>query len=1328
MTQLTKENITNLYLYGTLSTPNNLVDSGLIRPAANNIRESNDPSIEVEVPEFMVTGGGRFAIPSQFDLIRKFFNLNIVTQPMLPPINVPIPIPPNPIDPDTGELIPYDKFQINDLINDGQFFGWDMQQFNYDDSSLEGGIDDFLDRVWVYNSMVFKISDGAEFFVDDEDNRWIKNLAIEPLINPNENLRENFDFASDDLGTTFANSLVLPSIDPSGIGRRVWIDFVDADLLPRIERYDQSDFEQDRLKNEQWEIPTAAGFAKINSLKDEFLSNLFDDGIIRFLDGNKPILYGTLGADNMSVVQDVTTGGTPTLHEFKDNGAILVAGEGADILRGSLYDDILMGDEGNDKLYGQPFLTDATKGSDIFEGGVGNDAINGSKGNQDVAVFSDDYVNNDESLNYSIETVKSEFAGIVETITTISHIAGTQTDGIDTLEDIEFARFKDTILPIPLKDGVENTVSIEIPSTETNINPNDPPTPTHLALASPISMLDGDVEYTVNYSIIPQDTQYNIAFIIDTSNSMETAELQATKDAYINLTNYFIDNEIAENSNFAVINFSRYATLNANLTADEAIATIQGLTASTNAIEGTKYTDALDKAFQFFTQSPLNLSKLGNIAFFTSDGKSQHNFADPNDVSYVYNAAFLRSVANVQAFGIDDGTNGAGAVTQSQLDFVDSDNGVIVSEALKLSEAFSKSGLIDNIDTIDILKDGQVIQTIQANELTDSPLGVSFEGTIDELDVSLGAENIITAQASFVDGTSSPGSDFIVASGLTPSDVDPLTNIANGSPEDDELALNPLDLGAEGGSGDDSIIGNKYSNILNGGEGNDTILGHEGDDTITPGNGRDRVNGGDGIDTVVYEDQLLAATVFSQAGKITNVDGTDTLTNIEFIQFSDFRISAETLEIVPILSGSNITVIEGNSENSVAQFTLNLDTPAPVDVLFDYTTVDGDAIAGEDYLATSGQITIAAGETNATVAVEVIADTVFELDETFGLNLSNISGATFADNATEYTLLANIENDDIEPPAPTSCNPTTGDDDLTDCATTGDDTINGLAGNDTIVGLGGHDSLNGQANNDSLNGGNGNDTLIGSNGDDTLIGAGGDDSLTGSNDNDSLVGSNGNDTLNGGNGADILLGQNDEDRLIGSNGRDTLNGGNGADILFGQNDDDVLNGGGGNDILNGGIGADSLFGQNDDDRLVGNDGNDTLNGGTGNDSLFGQNNDDKLVGSDGNDTLNGGTGNDSLFGQNDDDKLVGGLGLDSLTGGAGNDRFVLVSGVTADRDIIQDYQDGFDLLDLTGGLTFGNLTINQNEANTEIIETATNETLATLIGIDAVTIDSSDFV
>ena len=259
MTQLNRNNITNLYLYGQLSTPSNLVDSNIIRPKDNNIavREPGDTNIEVEVPEFMANGGGRFALPSQFELIQKFF------------------------DPNTS--IPagtYDKSTLNNLINNGKFFAWSMQQYSYDDSNLSGGVDDFLDRVWVYNSMFFQISNGTTFIVDANGNKRIENLAIEPYINPDVNERENFDFSSNDPLTILLNFIAGPSIDPSGIGRKVWIDFVDANLVPKILKYEKSDFEQDVLKNQKWEIGRIAGLRKLNSLKNDFIDGLFNDGVL----------------------------------------------------------------------------------------------------------------------------------------------------------------------------------------------------------------------------------------------------------------------------------------------------------------------------------------------------------------------------------------------------------------------------------------------------------------------------------------------------------------------------------------------------------------------------------------------------------------------------------------------------------------------------------------------------------------------------------------------------------------------------------------------------------------------------------------------------------------------------------------------------------------------------------------------------------------------------------------------------------------------------------------------------------------------------------------
>ena len=213
MTQLNRTNITNLYLYGQLSTPSNLLDDNLIRPEDNNIaiREANDTSIEVEAPEFMLNGGGRFALPSQFKLIQKFFDPNTSIQ--------------------AGT---YDKLTLNNLINNGKFFAWSMQQYRYDDSSQPNITDDFLDRVWVYNSMAFQIADNTQFIVDQNDNRRIENLAIQPYIDPNPNKIENFDFSSNDLQTIILNALVGQSIDPSGIGRKVWIDFIDINQIPRI--------------------------------------------------------------------------------------------------------------------------------------------------------------------------------------------------------------------------------------------------------------------------------------------------------------------------------------------------------------------------------------------------------------------------------------------------------------------------------------------------------------------------------------------------------------------------------------------------------------------------------------------------------------------------------------------------------------------------------------------------------------------------------------------------------------------------------------------------------------------------------------------------------------------------------------------------------------------------------------------------------------------------------------------------------------------------------------------------------------------------------------
>jgi Ca2+-binding RTX toxin-like protein len=502
-----------------------------------------------------------------------------------------------------------------------------------------------------------------------------------------------------------------------------------------------------------------------------------------------------------------------------------------------------------------------------------------------------------------------------------------------------------------------------------------------------------------------------------------------------------------------------------------------------------------------------------------------------------------------------------------------------------------------------------------------------------------------------------------------------------------QLYLNQIDLGANGDSGNDRIVGNKRDNILNGGDGNDTIIAHEGNDRINPGNGLDRIDGGDGIDTVDYSDRLYANSFLTKTGNIVVVENQDNLDNVEFVRYSDFRISTATLQVTPTLQGNDVNVTETKTGTTTAQFTLNLSTPAPVDVQFNYQTVDGDAVAGTDYIAKTGQITIPAGSTTATVEVEVIGDTQYnETTETFTLNLTSITGATFTDNETEYAIAANIEN------RPEDLN------------------LIGDSERNTLIGGQGNDSIDGKANNDYLAGEAGNDTLIGGNGIgiDTLIGGSGNDTLNAGEGNDFLEGQAGNDTLNGNIGNDNMIGGTGNDSYIVNATGDvvtetsnipteidnvtstvTYTLGNNLENLI-LTSTGIINGTG-NSLNN------TLTGNSANNTLNGLDGNDTLNGNAGNDNLVGGNGDDTyLVDAVGdivtetnttpteidtvesnithtlnnnleNLTLTGtgiinGTGNtlnNILIGNSANNQLNGSTGDDTMTGGAGNDTYLV---------------------------------------------------------------------
>jgi uncharacterized repeat protein (TIGR01451 family) len=110
------------------------------------------------------------------------------------------------------------------------------------------------------------------------------------------------------------------------------------------------------------------------------------------------------------------------------------------------------------------------------------------------------------------------------------------------------------------------------------------------------------------------------------------------------------------------------------------------------------------------------------------------------------------------------------------------------------------------------------------------------------------------------------------------------------------------------------------------------------------------------------------------------------------------------------LSITDVTAQEGNSGTTNFIFTFNLTQPAgPGGVTIAYSTANGTATSGSDYVGDSGSVTIPQGSNSVTLIVAVNGDTMPEPDETFFVNITSATGATVSDAQG----LGTIQNDDI---------------------------------------------------------------------------------------------------------------------------------------------------------------------------------------------------------------------------------------------------------------------------------------------------------------------------
>ena len=189
-----------------------------------------------------------------------------------------------------------------------------------------------------------------------------------------------------------------------------------------------------------------------------------------------------------------------------------------------------------------------------------------------------------------------------------------------------------------------------------------------------------------------------------------------------------------------------------------------------------------------------------------------------------------------------------------------------------------------------------------------------------------------------------------------------------------------------------------------GGEDNDYVAKSETGRTITAGNSSTTftvtVNG----DTTPESNETFFVNVTNVTGATPgDLQGQGTITNDD--------------NVTPTLNIDDVTQAETNAGTTTFTFNVSLTSPALAGgVTFDIATADGTAQDGvpggedNDYVAKSetGR-TITAGNSSTTFTVTINGDATTEPNETFFVNVTNITGAT----AGDVQGLGTITNDDI---------------------------------------------------------------------------------------------------------------------------------------------------------------------------------------------------------------------------------------------------------------------------------------------------------------------------
>jgi hypothetical protein len=260
-----------------------------------------------------------------------------------------------------------------------------------------------------------------------------------------------------------------------------------------------------------------------------------------------------------------------------------------------------------------------------------------------------------------------------------------------------------------------------------------------------------------------------------------------------------------------------------------------------------------------------------------------------------------------------------------------------------------------------------------------------------------------------------------------------------------------------GFDGNDHLFGNGSDDLLAGGSGDDILEGGTGDDVLIGGAGSDQLYGGAGRDTFVFTrnagaaDKVLdfapedwvgiyagdfglsegnglingaldpawfvvgkSATasghgqfVFTggkgKSDLLWDPDGTGPEKAVTLASFKPGQtVTADQFKVftdLPTASVAALVSAETPENAPSVVFTLSLSQPWYQDIVLTYSTVDGTAEGGSDFVASTGvDVVVPAGTTAVHVSINLLDDDELEEPETFSLRIDSarVSGTTTA--------------------------------------------------------------------------------------------------------------------------------------------------------------------------------------------------------------------------------------------------------------------------------------------------------------------------------------------